>query len=447
MKNTIFFVSHDMGVHFQITHKMLIMYAAKVVEFGATDAIFANPLHPYTKMLIESLPTIGDEHLREGVSGRPPSLWEDLHGCRFASRCPLTTELCRTSEPEFKEVLPGHFVACHYATGSLSSRKWKKMTTILKTENLTKVYKLGGFIRRATINALDDVNLKVQSDKPVIISLVGESGSGKTTLAKVILQLVAPTCGSAVVYDRLVAGKGEKPGRQQFLSTVQPIFQNPFESFSSHRTVDTYLTDTATSVNRLNQTEADEAVAKALTHVGLEYADVKGKYPNQFSGGELQRVSIARALIPDPEIIVADEPVSMIDASLRMNIINLFLSLKEEYNEAFSTLPMTWQRPITSATILPSCIGGPSSNSVMPRRFSVTRNIRIPNCSWPPSPKPPTSGVEKKMSRCLTSRPRSTSSKDVGSTTAARWPKRSANMTDRPATLKEDGREVYCHFA
>ncbi len=119
MKNTIFFVSHDMGVHYQITHKMLIMYAAKVVEFGATDAIFANPLHPYTQMLIESLPTIGDEHLREGVSGRPPSLWEDLHGCRFAPRCPLTTELCRTSEPEFEEVLPGHFVACHYATGSL----------------------------------------------------------------------------------------------------------------------------------------------------------------------------------------------------------------------------------------------------------------------------------------------------------------------------------------
>ena len=96
MKNTIFFVSHDMGVHYQITHKMLIMYAAKVVEFGATDAIFAKPLHPYTQMLIESLPTIGDEHLREGVSGRPPSLWEDLHGCRFAPRCPLTTDLCRT---------------------------------------------------------------------------------------------------------------------------------------------------------------------------------------------------------------------------------------------------------------------------------------------------------------------------------------------------------------
>ncbi len=115
MKNTIFFVSHDMGVHFQITHKMLIMYAAKVVEFGDSDIIFTAPLHPYTKMLIESLPSIGDEHHREGVSGRPPSLWEDLVGCRFAARCPLASELCQTTEPEFREFRPGHFVACHHA--------------------------------------------------------------------------------------------------------------------------------------------------------------------------------------------------------------------------------------------------------------------------------------------------------------------------------------------
>lgn len=115
MKNTIFFVSHDMGVHYQITHRMLIMYAAKVVEFGDSEIIFSKPLHPYTKMLIDALPTIGDDHLRRGVSGRPPSLWEEFVGCRFAERCPLATELCRSTEPEFREFQPGHFVACHHA--------------------------------------------------------------------------------------------------------------------------------------------------------------------------------------------------------------------------------------------------------------------------------------------------------------------------------------------
>jgi peptide/nickel transport system ATP-binding protein len=115
MQNTIIFVSHDMGVHYQITHKMLIMYAAKAVEYGDSETIFTQPLHPYTRMLINSLPTIGDDQAREGVPGSPPSLWESLQGCRFAARCPLATELCRTKEPEFVEYRSGHFAACHYA--------------------------------------------------------------------------------------------------------------------------------------------------------------------------------------------------------------------------------------------------------------------------------------------------------------------------------------------
>ncbi|MEZ4629456.1 MAG: ABC transporter ATP-binding protein [Deinococcales bacterium] len=114
MKNTILFVSHDMGVHYQISHKMLIMYAAKVVEFGNSEEVFKAPLHPYTKMLIEALPTIGDAHQREGVSGRPPSLWDKLVGCRFAARCPFATDICKVEEPVFIEHQPGHFAACHH---------------------------------------------------------------------------------------------------------------------------------------------------------------------------------------------------------------------------------------------------------------------------------------------------------------------------------------------
>jgi peptide/nickel transport system ATP-binding protein len=209
------------------------------------------------------------------------------------------------------------------------------MSTILKTSNLNKVYRLGGLFNRIRINALDDVNLTIESDEPVIISIVGESGSGKTTLAKVILRLVKPTSGSALVCDRLIAGKGDKPSNREFFGTVQPIFQNPFEAFSSYRTVDAYLSSTAVRVANLSKTKAIDAMTESLSLVGLEYRDVRGKYPNQFSGGELQRVSIARALIPHPEIIIADEPVSMIDASLRMNIINLFLQLKEEFQRSF----------------------------------------------------------------------------------------------------------------
>lgn len=209
------------------------------------------------------------------------------------------------------------------------------MATILKTENLNKVYRLGSFTSNRQVQALNNINLNIESDQPVIISVVGESGSGKTTLAKTLLRLVEPTSGHATVYDQLVAGKGVKVGKTQFLATVQPIFQNPFEAFSRYRQVDSYLFETATRVAGHSKDAAHAALETALSAVGLEYKDVRGKYPNQFSGGELQRVSIARALIPQPKLIVADEPVSMIDASRRMIIINLFLKLKQEAKRSF----------------------------------------------------------------------------------------------------------------
>lgn len=120
MGNTIILVSHDMGVHYQVTHKMLIMYAAKAVEYADSEDLFERPLHPYTRMLISSLPTIGDDRAREGIPGRPPSLWDKLEGCRFADRCPLATALCRREEPAFIEYRPGHFAACHYAENPAS---------------------------------------------------------------------------------------------------------------------------------------------------------------------------------------------------------------------------------------------------------------------------------------------------------------------------------------
>lgn len=121
MGNTIILVSHDMGVHYQITHRMLIMYAAKAVEYGDSDSVFDAPLHPYTRLLISSLPTIGDDRAREGIPGSPPSLWGQLPGCRFAARCPLATEQCRTEEPPLLEHKPGHFAACHYAGAEVPS--------------------------------------------------------------------------------------------------------------------------------------------------------------------------------------------------------------------------------------------------------------------------------------------------------------------------------------
>ena len=209
------------------------------------------------------------------------------------------------------------------------------MTFILKTEGLNKVYRQGGLVRARRIHALDDVNITVESDRPVVIAVVGESGSGKTTLAKTLLRLEKPTSGRAIVYDSVVAGKGATHSKREFLGLVQPIFQNPFEAFSRYRPVDAYLHESARRVAEMDETEAEAAVVDALHSVGLNYAETRGKYTNQFSGGELQRISVARALIPQPKLIIADEPVSMIDASRRMIIINLFKRLRDEQGRSF----------------------------------------------------------------------------------------------------------------
>jgi peptide/nickel transport system ATP-binding protein len=320
------------------------------------------------------------------------------------------------------------------------------MNTILKTSHLTKVYRLGGLFNRIRINALDDVNLTVESDEPVIISIVGESGSGKTTLAKVLLRLVGPTSGSAIVCGRQIAGKGERPSNREFYGTVQPIFQNPFEAFSSHRTVDAYLSGTAVRVAKLSKTQAVDAMTESLRLVGLEYRDVRNKYPNQFSGGELQRVSIARALIPDPEIIVADEPVSMIDASLRMNIINLFLSLKKEFKRSFLYIT----HDLATAYYISDYIGVMYRGCIV--EFGDARTI----LADPQHPYTqllldsiPEIGHKWERKRLALADIEAKEFQFVGCRFSNRCPIAKELCTvERPrATTKSDGRDVYCHFA
>ncbi len=113
MKNTLVIVSHDMGVHYQITNRIAIMYAGKLVEVGPTDRVFSEPLHPYTQMLIGSLPHVGDRKQRQGISGRPPSLINPPTGCRYTARCPFAMDVCRGESPTLLEAEPDHFVACY----------------------------------------------------------------------------------------------------------------------------------------------------------------------------------------------------------------------------------------------------------------------------------------------------------------------------------------------
>lgn len=202
----------------------------------------------------------------------------------------------------------------------------------LAIKAVSKIFRTGGILGRGKLAAVDQVTLALEKGKPQILSLVGESGSGKTTLARMVLRLIQPTSGEIIIDGMSTSGHLSAAQVIEFRRKVQPIFQNPFESFSSRKTVDSYLFETARNVwGAKGKTATHEAVDEALVNVGLSAERVIGRYPNQFSGGELQRVSVARAIIPHPQLLVADEPVSMIDASLRMNVVNLFKKLRDDF--------------------------------------------------------------------------------------------------------------------
>jgi len=204
------------------------------------------------------------------------------------------------------------------------------MSDLLEFKNVTKTYSRG-LLSRVSTTALSDISLKLETEQPTILTVAGESGSGKTTLAMLLLGFITPTSGQILYKGKDIQTlRGEE--RMLFRREVQAVFQDPFSVFNPFYTVDHLL---SVPIDRFklakSKSEARAIMVDALTAVGLRPGDVLGRFPHQLSGGQRQRINVARALVLRPKLLVADEPVSMVDASLRANILETLRGLQRDH--------------------------------------------------------------------------------------------------------------------
>lgn len=198
---------------------------------------------------------------------------------------------------------------------------------LVQVKNLTKIF-TSGLIGGFEIRAVDDVTFNIKEGE--IISLVGESGSGKTTIGKLILRLLNPTSGKILYKGEDITRFNKKKLRTYYYKQVQAIFQDPFSSFNPLHKVDRAFDLVFKTFIKATPEEREELTRKALEDVGLNPEEVLGKYPHELSGGQLQRILIARALLINPSLLIADEAVSMLDASTRIDILNLLGELRDK---------------------------------------------------------------------------------------------------------------------
>src|SRR5215216_4143460 len=204
------------------------------------------------------------------------------------------------------------------------------MTNLLELKNVSKIYSRG-LLSQVSTTALNNVSLRLDDHEPTIMTIAGESGSGKTTLAMLLLGFISPTAGQ-ILYKGQDISTLKGNDRMVFRREVQAVFQDPFAVFNPFYTVDHLL---SVPIDRFklakSKSEARAIMMEALTAVGLRPGDVLGRFPHQLSGGQRQRINVARALLLRPKLLVADEPVSMVDASLRANILETLRGLQRNH--------------------------------------------------------------------------------------------------------------------
>ncbi|MDV5143587.1 ABC transporter ATP-binding protein [Streptomyces sp. SBC-4] len=328
-------ITHNMGVVARACDRVLVMYGGTVVEDGPTAEVLSRPRHPYTAGLLAAVPRLSAPSGTRltGIPGTPPDLSLPVAGCAFAARCALAEDRCHTTTPPLAAVSEAVRAACLPAAERTEPLppppppvridRPAPGAVVLSAEGLRKTYKSRG---RRSFTALDGVSLTLAAGET--LGIVGESGSGKSTLARVLAH-AHPADGGRILLD----GRDvTRPGRAALHSVrrrVQMVFQDPYASLNPRMTVGEIVAEPLRAFGTVAPGERAARVAELLRLVGLDPA-AAGRHPRSFSGGQRQRVGIARALAPEPAVLICDEPVSALDVSVQAQIVGLLTDLQRD---------------------------------------------------------------------------------------------------------------------
>lgn len=336
----ILLITHDLAVVAQIADTVGLMYAGQLIETAPAEDFFRRPLHPYARSLLEALPDGKRKEIAlKAPCGSVPNLSENFTGCRFAPRCPHARPLCRSSRP-LLENKGSRSVRCFYPETADISLSVKEEAvpesavkeTVLNIEHYSVRFPLrsGWFEPKRYVTAVDDVSLKVR--RGCTTAVVGESGSGKTTLARGVLQLLrneAEISGKAELLGCDLGTLDERALREQ-RRKMQVIFQDPFSSLNPRMRIKEMLQEGLLSLRPdVSRSEGLDRIEAMLAQCGLP-ADAMNRYPHEFSGGQRQRLAIARSLVIEPQILICDEPTSALDVSVQAQILNLLTEIQKK---------------------------------------------------------------------------------------------------------------------